>query len=110
LIDLHALDLVALAFRKGLSEAGFTEGRNIAIEYRFAGNQASRLPELAADLVRRRVRRRVTAIAALGLAAFAAKAATTAIPIVFGIAGDPVEGGLVASLSRQAATSQVLAL
>jgi len=94
--EIGARDVVA--FRKGLRESGYVEGQNVTVEYHWLEGQYDRLPTLLADVVRRPVT--VIAIPGSGPTTRAAKAATATIPIVFGVAGDPVQLGLVASLAR----------
>src|SRR5215470_18539371 len=94
-VDLYTDRLRAL--REGLKQTGYAEGQNVAVEYRWAEGRNDRLPELAADLVRRRV---AVLVGSTTPTVLALKAATTQIPIVFFVAGDPVALDLVASLSR----------
>jgi putative tryptophan/tyrosine transport system substrate-binding protein len=92
------------AFRKGLAERDYVEGRNVTIEYRWAQGRFDRLPALAKELVNRPV----AVLAALGDSGVTAKAASATVPIIFGIGGDPVASGLVPASTGRAATSPAL--
>jgi ABC-type uncharacterized transport system substrate-binding protein len=104
--DRATAELNLEALRKGLREIGYVEGQNLAVEYRFAEGRDDRLPELAAELVQINVKIIVTWGTPAG---FAAKNATSSIPIVMATAGDPVGTGLVSSLAHPAPTSRARA-